>query len=216
MYNCYPVCGVRKETGLHSIDVQMDQDLVEGLSLGASVAISGVCLSVTKVVERVVSFDVMQETLSVTTLGSLDVNSLVNVERSLKWGDEIGGHQVSGHIDAVATVVEVERLSNNHRMTLSLPLKWMDYIFNKGFIAINGCSLTVCNVRKKEGLFDIWLIPETLRRTTFAALDLQSQVNIEIDRTTQIIVDTTRETIESYRAGESYRACSKPGTLNNL
>lgn len=199
VHNCYPVCGLRKETGLHSIDIQVCQDLVKGLSIGASVAVAGVCLSATKVVENIVSFDVMKETLDVTTLGSLEVNSLVNVERSLKWGDEIGGHQVSGHIDTMGTVAEIERLSNNYRVTFSLPINWMDYIFNKGFIAINGCSLTVCNVRKKEGLFDIWLIPETLRRTTFKSLDIHSNVNIEIDRTTQIIVDTTRETLKSYR-----------------
>ena len=133
-------------------------------------------------------FDLIVETLRATNLGELVPGSDVNFERSARVGDEIGGHTVSGHVHAKATIVEQEDTENNRKVVFELDEKWSKYILPKGFVAVDGCSLTVGET--SPGRFNVWLIPETIRQTVFAEKSVGSTVNIEIESQTQTIVDT--------------------------
>jgi riboflavin synthase len=173
-----------------------------GLEAGASVAVDGVCLTATALHRgsagdiTAADFDVMQQSLALTTLGALEVGSEVNVERAARDGAEIGGHPLSGHVDCLGTIVQIRRPENNHVLRIALPPRFVRYVFAKGYIAVNGCSLTAAEVNRAEGWFEVWLIPETLRLTTFAARREGDAVNIEIERQTQVFVDTVREAVD--------------------
>ena len=133
-----------------------------------------------------------------TTLGALGVGSRVNVERAAKDGAEIGGHPLSGHVDFRARVAEVRQPENNHVLRLAVPAPWMRYVFAKGYIAVNGASLTVAEAQREPGgagWFEVWLIPETLRMTTFGDKHVGDGVNVEIERSTQVMVDTVRDAV---------------------
>jgi riboflavin synthase len=184
------VVHVEKKPGLHTLTIEFSDELLGNLKIGASVGIDGVCFTVTKIEGRHVFFDAMQETLNKTTIGRLDAGSYVNIERSARAGDEIGGHVVSGHVHDRAEIVSITGDANNHVITFKSSPQWMKYIFPKGFLAINGCSLTVAATEKDKNEFTVYLIPETLRKTTFGALKVGDLVNIEIENQTQIIVDT--------------------------
>lgn len=192
----FPLLKVEKKPGLHSLWIALPDALMEGLERGASVAMDGVCLTVAAIESGRIRFDVMQETLSLTTLGSLDAGSMVNIERSAKAGAEIGGHLISGHIDTLAKVVSVERPENNCVLRFAVEPRWMRYIFSKGFLAINGCSLTVVNADKAAGEFEVWLIPETLALTTFGEKQVGDAIHIEVERQTQVIVDTITDLLK--------------------
>ena len=194
------VASLVDQPGLRTITLQFPPGFCQGLEVGASVAVDGVCLTVTRVQSAdVADFDVMQQSLGLTTLAQLHVGSQVNVERAAREGAEIGGHPLSGHVDAVATVSAVRRPQNNCVLTLEVPAPWMRYIFAKGYIAVQGASLTVAEATRLSGgagRFEVWLIPETLRITTFGQVDVGARLNIEIDRSTQVVVDTVRDAIE--------------------
>ena len=194
------VASLVDQPGLRTITLQFPPGFCQGLEVGASVAVDGVCLTVTRVQSAdVADFDVMQQSLGLTTLAQLHVGSQVNVERAAREGAEIGGHPLSGHVDAVATVSAVRRPQNNCVLTLEVPAPWMRYIFAKGYIAVQGASLTVAEATRLPGgagRFEVWLIPETLRVTTLGQVDVGARLNIEIDRSTQVMVDTVRDAIE--------------------
>ncbi len=177
------VQSVRRDSVV-TIDVQIPS--TEGLEIGASVSIDGVCLTATSVSDTV-TFDVIPETLDRTTLGSLSSGSNVNVERALKFGDELGGHLLSGHIMGTAEIVAVE----NQDYTIQCPPEMAEYIQEKGYIAVDGISLTIGKT-SGEGGFDVHIIPETLRLTTLGSKGVGDQVNIEIDAMTQAVVETTK------------------------
>jgi len=182
------VQSVRRDSVV-TIDVQIPS--TEGLEIGASVSIDGVCLTATSVSDTV-TFDVIPETLERTTLGSLSSGSNVNVERALKFGDELGGHLLSGHIMGTAEIVAVE----NQDYTIQCPSEMSEYIQEKGYIAVDGISLTVGKT-SGEGEFDVHIIPETLRLTTLGSKGVGDHVNIEIDAMTQAVVETTKRLMES-------------------
>jgi len=183
--------------GLRSFTLAFPRGFCDGLEIGASVSVDGVCLTVTELVgEDAANFDVMQQSLSLTTLDALKVGSRVNVERAARDGAEIGGHPLSGHVDFQAVLASVRNPENNHVMRIAVPSPWMRYIFPKGYIAINGASLTVSDASRAEGWFEVWLIPETLRMTTFGEKAVGASLNIEIERGTQVVVDTIRATVE--------------------
>lgn len=184
------VIETRRESGLFTLKVQFPGVSLDGLVIGASVSLEGVCLTVVALDEDVCTFDVIQETLDRSTLGCLEIGSVVNFERSLRVGDEVGGHFVSGHIDVVGDVVAIDRFENNTIVWLSVPSAWCRYIFPKGYVALHGCSLTVAKVEKESSRFAVALIPETLRVTNLSSVKVSSKLNIEIDRATQAIVDT--------------------------
>lgn len=188
---------VEAKPGLIHFAIELPQEFVEGLKPGASVAIDGVCLTVTDITAGI-GFDLMDETLNLTTLVNISVGQLVNVERSLKVGDELGGHLVSGHIHGTARILEIVRTENNVTITLEPPADLAKYIFPKGFITLNGVSLTVIdeeNLPKKtpsspRRSLSVALIPETLARTTFGNAHVGDLVNLEVDQQTRTIVDT--------------------------
>ena len=173
--------------------IEVDSEYAQQLILGASIAINGVCLTVVEHNEKSdgishISFDVIHETMRVTNLKDLVTGSCINFERSLKVGDEIGGHQVSGHVHTTATLIDRTDTDENCTLSFQLSDKWQKYIFAKGFISINGTSLTLGAVENDK--FDVHLIPETLSRTNLSELAKGNLVNIEIDQQTMTIVDT--------------------------
>ncbi|CAG9297736.1 riboflavin synthase subunit alpha [Celerinatantimonas diazotrophica] len=190
----YPITVVKRQPGLLTFAVEFPPSLIENLKLGASVAIDGVCQTVSKIAGQQVFFDAMQETLDKTTLGYLQLQDSVNVERSLRYGDENGGHELSGHVDGRLSIVDIEQLEHNHILTLQVPPNYRKYIFNKGFLAIHGASLTVSDYQPLEGLFKVYLTPETLRLTNLGHFKKGDELNFEIDRRSQVIVDT----VENY------------------
>lgn len=191
------IIAVDKKTGLNTLVINFDDTLLNKLTIGASVAVDGVCLTVTTIDNNKVSFDVMQETLNKTTLGLLNAGDNVNIERSAKQGDEIGGHLLSGHIEGTATIAQIRQSENNYMIYFSCPAEWMKYILPKGFIAINGASLTIIDTQNTGG-FNVSLIPETLRATTFKLKQLGDRVNIEIDNQTKVIVTTVERYLQEH------------------
>ena len=194
------VASLRDRAGLRSFSLQFPPGFAAGLAVGASVAVDGVCLTVTALHgDDAADFDVMQQSLALTTLHSLAEGSSVNVERAARDGAEVGGHPLSGHVDTMGTVVQVRRPENNHVLRIALPAPWMRYVFAKGYIAVDGASLTVAEARRERdgsGWFEVWLIPETLRMTVFGAKAEGARVNVEIERATQVVVDTVRDALD--------------------
>jgi len=174
--------------GLNTLIINFPENQVQGISIGASVAINGTCLTVTRQIGHRLWFDAMQETLRMTTLGGLAPGEAVNFERAARIGDEIGGHLLSGHIHTTARVADMIRSENNVTLWFEVPEQWSRYLFAKGYVAVNGASLTIGEVQANR--FSVHLIPETLRATTFGAVRQDQTVNIEIDSQTQTIVDT--------------------------
>jgi riboflavin synthase len=173
--------------------VRLPAALLGGLEPGASVAHNGCCLTVSAIDGDAVAFDLMQETLRVTNLGALVVGDEVNLERAAKFGDEIGGHAMSGHIFCQAVITQVVKSADNRTLWFSLPPEALKYVLTKGYIGIDGASLTVGEVREDQ--FCVHLIPETLTRTTLGAREVGARVNIEIDPQTQAIVDTVERVL---------------------
>lgn len=182
------IASTDRQPGLTTYVIRFPTDRLDGVTIGASVAINGTCLTVTRQQDDCLWFDAMQETLSLTTLGALEAGARVNFERAARIGDEIGGHLLSGHIHTTATLVDIQTPENNRTLTFEVPESWQKYLFPKGYIAINGASLTIGEVTGNR--FNVHLIPETLRATTFADLVTGDRVNIEVDSQTQTIVDT--------------------------
>ena len=142
-------------------------------------------------------FDVIGETLKRTNLGFLKEGSPINFERSAKVGDEIGGHTVSGHVHTTATIVNVHQTEDNLRLEFELQdPSWIKYILPKGFVAVDGCSLTVGEVTDKS--FSVYLIPETLRVTVLGLKGKGDVVNIEAEAQTQAIVNTVERVVARY------------------
>lgn len=149
------------------------------LGLGDSVCVQGVCLTVTRKQGAAFFADVSRETMAKTSLGSLKAGSPVNLEPSLRAGDALGGHMVSGHVDGVGRLVEAEEDARSTRLKFELPAPLMKFVAPKGSICIDGVSLTVNNVEEQR--FDVNIIPHTQQVTTLGALKVGDTVNIEID-----------------------------------
>jgi riboflavin synthase len=182
---------IQLEDGDRMLHLTLDLgDAAKDLQLGASVSVAGVCLTAAAIEKSQVRFDIIGETLDKTTLGHLSVGDRVNVERSVRVGQEIGGHRVSGHVSGTAAISKVETPPNNQIVTLSCDPAWMEYILPKGFVALDGCSLTVVDVG--SDWFTVHLIPETLRVTTFGQKGVGDKVNLELDPETQAIVETVK------------------------
>jgi riboflavin synthase len=179
--------------------VRLPESLLPGLEPGASVAHNGCCLTVTVIDDDRVAFDLMQETLKVTNLGELKVGDRVNVERAARFGDEIGGHAMSGHILCTAEVSRVIESENNRQVWFRIAEQWSKYIFTKGYIGIDGISLTIGDVEGNE--FNVNLIPETLQRTNIGTRKAGDRINIEIDPQTQAIVDTVERVMAEREKG---------------
>jgi riboflavin synthase len=151
----------------------------QGVQLGDSVAIDGVCLTVVACVDSTLSFDAVPETLARTALGTLDQGSRVNLEPALRAGDALGGHYVQGHVDGVGSVESVAPEGEGRRVRFGAPAELLRYIVEKGSIAVQGTSLTVAAV--DDAGFEVALIPHTLQATTLGTLEPEQPVNLETD-----------------------------------
>lgn len=186
------VVEIRKGNGFVTIIVSDQQGFFADVFIGASVAVNGVCLTVTTIdrEQQQIHFDISNVTLELTTLKSLKVGDEVNIERSAKVGAENGGHNLYGHIEGTAQVTQIERRGETLHIDLQVPAGNIKYFFLKGFIGLNGCSLTVNHVDRVKSEISIDLIPETLRLTTWKSVQVGDEVNYEIDQMTRTLVDT--------------------------
>ena len=160
--------------------------------IGDSICVQGACLTVIAIRGKVLRFDVSHETLACTT--GLDRPGAVNLERSLRLGDPLGGHMVTGHVDAIGQVISFDSIGESILLRLSVPRDLMRYVARKGSISVDGVSLTVNRVR--GGAIDINLIPHTLKMTTLARLAAGAKVNLEVDlvaRYVERMLAVTRE-----------------------
>ena len=162
----------------------------DDLEIGASVAIDGVCMTVVSAIDGHVRFEAIPETLERTTMGLLKQGSRVNIERSLRMGDELGGHILSGHIMSTARILQRTQKGEGIDLLIEHQADTKPYILEKGYVAVDGMSLTVGEVQS-DG-FNLHIIPETLRITTIGAKTEGNLVNIEVDSRTQAVVDTIR------------------------
>ena len=173
-----------------SLSIKVTKKFTKGLKKGDSVAVNGVCLTVKKFNSDTINFDVIHESLKLTNLKSLNSELPLNLERSLKMGDEIGGHLVSGHVHSKGKILDFKK-SKETLLKIELPKSIKGYILKKGYVALNGISLTVVNVDSKS--FSVSLIPETLENTNLKFLKKGDLLNIEADQQTVTIVETIKK-----------------------
>jgi riboflavin synthase len=164
-----------------SIEIYATSSFTENLQKGASVSVNGVCLTVVSSNNKSMIFDVIKETLRITNLDDVKIGSMVNLERSLKYGDEVGGHILSGHVSCKGKS-QLIRNDGEVELRVKCPKEWIDFILLKGYVAINGASLTV--VKKERDSFSVYLIPETLGATNLSQHPEESFLNIEVDQST--------------------------------
>jgi len=195
----FPVVRVEKRSGVTRFDVALSSALAQGVELGASISIDGVCCTAMHVDGPRIGFEAIAETLSLTTLDELAVGRKVSVERSCRVGDELGGHDVFGHVVGTGRVLARALVGEQLDLTIGVPSKWLKYISAKGFIALDGSSLTVGEVRADS--FDVHLIPETQRLTNFADKAVGQRVNVELDPRTVAIVDTVERVLKERGLG---------------
>ena len=162
-----------------SIEIHATSSFTENLQEGASVSVNGVCLTVVSSNNKSMIFDVIKETLRITNLDDIKIGSMVNLERSLKYGDEVGGHLLSGHVSCKG---KSQLIQNDGEVELRVecPQEWIDYVLLKGYVAVNGASLTVA--KKERDSFSVYLIPETLEATNLSEPSEDSFLNIEVDQ----------------------------------
>ena len=187
------VIAIMRKNNAIRLKVALETPLIANLEIGASVAINGVCLTAVEFGHlsddsSFISFDVIDETLRVSNLADIKMGTQVNVERSLKIGDEIGGHMLSGHVHTQAVLANRIESQDNCTLSFTIAPEYQKYIFSKGFISINGISLTLG--AEVGELFSVYLIPETLSRTNLQNAVIGDKVNIELDQQTMTIVET--------------------------
>ena len=149
------------------------------LSIGASISCSGICLTLKKVSDNTMYFDVSDETRDKTNFSTWKVGSLINLEKSLKVGDELGGHFVYGHVDTTAVIRSVEKISGSYKIILEINKAFLKYFASKGSVSVDGVSLTVNDVDKN--FFTVNIVPYTWFHTSFKNYKTGTIVNIEID-----------------------------------
>ena len=176
--------------------VALPEHMAHNLQIGASIAHNGCCLTITQINGNQATFDLMAETLAKTNLGSLKTGDFVNLERAAHFGDEIGGHVMSGHIITQTEITRIEQNEHNRTLFFRLPPSIAPYVFTKGFIGLDGCSLTIGDVSAHE--FSVHLIPETLHRTLFGNRRTGDSINVEIDAQTQTVADTVARILTKF------------------
>jgi riboflavin synthase len=176
-----------------SLEISAPKNFNKRLKKGASISVNGVCLTSLDDGEKSLKFDVINETLSKTNISKASKGSIVNLERSITASTEIGGHLMSGHIHFAGKVEKVLTKNTNKDVQIKFPKKYKEYIFEKGYIGVNGCSLTLGKINNNS--FFVHLIPETLSVTNLNTLKKGSQVNIEIDQNTIAIVETVKNSL---------------------
>ena len=188
------VIGFVKEKDIFNLSIECSSEFISDLKKGASISVDGVCLTVKDENPEILRFDLVEETIKRTNFQNIKTGDNVNLERSLKMGDEIGGHPVSGHIHGISKVISIDKRDQSWDVKFSVEPFMHDYMLHKGYVAINGCSLTVGEVSNES--FMIHLIPETLSITNLFQLEQDSIVNIELDQNTIIIADTVKKYLD--------------------
>lgn len=155
------------------------KNVLEDTSIGDSIAVNGVCLTVIKKEPGSLTFEVIPETLRVTNLGNLRIRDLVNLERSLKIGDRLSGHFVTGHVDCTGIIRKKNHIDNNLCLEIAVPAEFIKYCVPKGSVAVDGVSLTLVNQR--SAAFRVYIIPHTLSNTTLGLKGPSDKVNVEFD-----------------------------------
>ena len=173
------VVSKQQKQGDYHFVIQTNFPDMSEVEIGDSIACNGVCLTVTTINDDKISVDVSLETLSKTQLGQWQLGSLINLEKSLCLKDKLGGHMVSGHVDAVAQCIDIQSSARSSVYQFKIPKELDKYIVKKGSVAINGVSLTVNEIENQQ--MSINLIPHTLKHTNLGLLKLNDKVNIEID-----------------------------------
>ena len=187
------VQGIRKISlvsdieGGRKIRIQLD-DFSVNLKHGASVAVNGVCLTAVKISQDWTEFDIIKETLNRSNLSALKSGDSVNIERACGYGDEVVGHHVSGHVDCMGIIKKIYNSPNNRDVIVSCDNKWLAYLIPKGWVTVDGVSLTVVDVG--DNWFSVTLIPETLKQTVLGLKMEGKKVNLEFDYTVKVIVKT--------------------------
>ena len=187
------VKGIRKISLVSDIEdgrklrIQLD-DFSVNLEHGASVAVNGVCLTAVKISQGCAEFEIIQETLNRSNLSILKSGDSVNIERSCRYGDEVGGHHVSGHVDCMGIIKKIYNTPNNRDIEIAYDKQWLAYLIPKGWITVDGVSLTVVDVG--EDWFSVSLIPETMKQTVLGLKREGQKVNLEFDHTVKVIVHT--------------------------
>ncbi|KPK96794.1 MAG: hypothetical protein AMJ95_12265 [Omnitrophica WOR_2 bacterium SM23_72] len=151
----------------------------EDAKIGDSLSVNGVCLTLIKKESDALTFEVIPQTLRLTNLGVLKVSDKVNLERSLKMGDRLSGHFVTGHVDCLGTIRRKNYINNNLKYEIAVPVLFMKYVLPKGSIAVDGISLTIAQI--KANTFSVFIIPHTLENTTLKIKGPSDKVNIEFD-----------------------------------
>lgn len=187
-----------EDPGKKRLAIKVSADICEKAELGQSVAVDGVCLSVTKVHKCALEFDAIEETCSLTTIGRLQEGNQVHIETSLRFGDQIGGHIISGHVHGTADVISFDENPDFAVLTLKTPADWIKYIMPKGFISLSGASLTVVNVEEHSSLFTVHLIPDTLHRTHFPNALEHGTLNFEVEQNTLTMVNVLERTLKKF------------------
>lgn len=182
----FPIYSLNQSDDLLNYSVELDEKLVEGLEIGASVSVDGACQTVVDIQGVCVAFQAVPETLRCTHFGLLKVGTYVNIERSLSFGQELGGHLLSGHVFTTGLVKELISHGESKSIEIEVDEKYAPFLSEKGFIAVNGASLTVGKVT--GSIFLIHLIPETLKITNLNKLVPSTFVNIEFDQQAVSIV----------------------------
>jgi riboflavin synthase len=165
--------------------IELDRMDPAGIHIGDSICVQGCCLTATELEGRTFAADVSLETLSLTTLGDLRPGTIVNLEPSLRAGDPLGGHLVSGHVDGVASVESITGDARSQRLRFTVPANLARYIARKGSVAVDGVSLTVNEV--EDNVFGVNIIPHTQEVTTLGKLFVGARVNLEIDQVARYI-----------------------------
>ena len=181
-----------------TLEISAPKNFNKKLKKGASISVDGVCLTSLDNGKNKLRFDVIEETLKRTNLKTLSRGSLVNLERSINAFTEVGGHLMSGHIHFTGKVIKTSFRDSTGDILIKFSSKFKEYIFEKGYIGLNGCSLTLGKVNKDS--FYIHLIPETLSVTNLKNLKKGSLVNVEIDQNTIAIVETVKNTLASQKS----------------
>ena len=177
---------IKDKNNIKTIRIETHGDYLKDIAIGQSVSVDGVCLSLVKKNNEYCEFEAVEETINRTTLGSYMQGTKVNLEKSLKFGDTVGGHFVSGHIHTRGRIVEVELVGESKNILVEIEEKWIKYLTEKGYISVNGASITIGKVSKNT--FYVHLIPETLKTTNLDELIYDNYVNLEFDQATIAIV----------------------------
>ena len=183
------IVSIDEASEIVTLEVQASEDFTKGLKVGDSVAVDGVCLTLTKSESDRMFFDAVPETLNKTIIKSYKKETKVNLEPSLRFNDSVGGHIVSGHIHTTGHINQVEIHGDAKDIVIDAGADWGKFLFEKGYIGINGCSITLGEIT--EGRFIVHIIPETLRATNLDNLVYGDKVNLEFDQNTITIVETT-------------------------